>query len=162
MKKDKKTLLNLLMAGLTVFSGCANNKKVNDIPNKIDYTVNTEANTKNIKYKDGDYEVTTAKDHEGYYCKAKVSIKDNKITNIEWNIYDLYNKIFDEKYEEVYAGNNFYQQQCRDDLKGAKTYGPKLVEVQNINKVDAISGATWSNRIFKSAIGLALEKAECK
>ena len=153
-------LINLLLVGLTFTSGCANNKKADDSAKNIVTSVNTETNTNEIKYKDGDYKIKTDADTEGFYCKAKVTIKNNKITNVEWNIYDSNDRVFDEKYEEVYVGNAYYQQQCRDDLKGAKTYGPKLVEVQNVQNVDAVSGATWTNRIFKSAINSALEKAK--
>lgn len=148
MRKGAKLLVVLLLVGLTILSGCAGSNKTKD------------AKTGEIKYKDGVYEVKTEPDHEGYYCTAKVTIKDGKISNVEWNIYDFTNRIFDEKYEEIYVGNTVYQEQCKNDLKGAATYGPKLVEVQNINAVDAISGATWTNKHFKAAIKLALKKAK--
>lgn len=154
MRKKLKVLVNFLLLGLTFASGCASNKK------EITASVNDETRISEIQYLDGEYEVITEKDYEGFYCKAKVTIKSNKITNVQWNIYDTDDKIFDEKYEEVYAGQPIYQQQCRDDLKGAKTYGPKLVDVQDIMKVDAISGATWANEKFKLVVSLALEKAK--
>jgi major membrane immunogen (membrane-anchored lipoprotein) len=160
MRKRTKVLVNLFLLGLTFTTGCANNKKADDNTKEMAASVNNETVTNEIKYRDGEYEVTTDKDYEGFYCKAKITIKNNKITNVEWNIYDSDDKIFDEKYEEVYAGQPIYQQQCRDDLKGAKTYGPKLVEVQDIMKVDAISGATWANENFKLVINLALKKAK--
>lgn len=131
-------------------------RKQEDVDTKnIVASVNDE-----IKYKDGEYEVKSDRDYQDFYCKAKVTIKNNKVINVEWNIYDVNDRVFDESYEEVYVGEPIYQQQCRDDLKGAKTYGPKLVEVQNIKKVDAISGATWANEMFKLVISLALEKAK--
>ena len=157
MKKGTIVLVILFLVGLTFTSGCTSNKKTDENAT----AVSNEAKTNEIKYKDGDYEVQTEKDHEGYYCIATVSIKDNKITNVEWNIYDSVNGIiFDEKYEKIYVGNPTYIQQCRDDLKGAETYGPKLIEVQDIEKVDAISKATWTNIHFKNAVKLALEKAK--
>ena len=114
------------------------------------------------KYKEGVYEVQDTPDYEGYYCKAKVTIANNQIVNVEWNIFDQGRKdrVFDETYEEVYAGNTVYQQQCRDNLKGAKTYGAKLIETQDLNKVDSISGATWSYKKFKKIMELALEQAK--
>jgi major membrane immunogen (membrane-anchored lipoprotein) len=159
MRKSQKLLVILLLIGLMVTSGCANNKKVGDNIKKVDTKVTVETKTKEIKYKDGNYEVKTEKDAEGFYCKAKVTIKDKKITNVEWNIYDFEDRVFDETYEEVYSGEPKYQKQCRNDLKGAITYGPKLMETQDIKKVDSISGATWSNKNFKKAINLALQKA---
>jgi len=40
------------------------------------------------------------------------------------------------------------------------TYADKLVEVQDPNEVDAVSGATVSNKEFKEAVWDALEKAK--
>ena len=113
------------------------------------------------KYKDGTYEVETKPDYEGYITKAKVTIKKDKITNIEWGIFDANrnNKPFDEKYEEVYIGNENYIQQCREDWKGSRTYSPELIETQDPNKVDAVSGATWTNNKFKEIVAKALESA---
>lgn len=113
-----------------------------------------------LKYRDGEYSITTEKDVEGYYCKAKVSVKNNKVSNVEWTIYDIDGRIFDDTYEKIYEGSPLYQQQCRDNLKGAVTFVPKLVETQDVDKVDSISGATWVNIIFKRAVNQALEKAK--
>jgi imidazolonepropionase-like amidohydrolase len=113
-------------------------------------------------YRGGVYEVQDAPDVEGYFCKAKVTIANQKIMGVEWNIFDRNrsNRIFDETYEEVYAGNKLYQQQCQDDLKGTKTYGPKLVETQDLHKVDAVTGATWAHKKFVNIMKSALEKAK--
>lgn len=155
MTKGTKILFSLFLIGLMFTSGCTNSNKSGENTNEITPTVNDE-----MEYKDGKYEVKTDNDLEGYVCEATVTIKENKITNVEWTIYDITGRVFDEKYEEIYAGSPEYQQQCRDNLAGAETYGPKLIEFQDIDKVDAISGATWSYLQFQKAIRLALEKAK--
>ncbi len=110
-------------------------------------------------HKDGKYTVESKPDYEGYYSKATVIIKDGKIKSIDWNIYDSKKRVFDEAYEEVFGNNQHYREQCRKDLSGSKIYGPKLIQVQNIDEVDAISGATWANKKFKEVVKLALEQA---
>jgi len=118
--------------------------------------------TAGAAYRDGTYEAQDKPDVEGYYAKAKIVVADGKITTVEWNIFDKYrnDRIFDETYEEVFAGNTLYQEQCRKDLAGAKIYGSKLVETQNLDNVDAISGATWAHKKFVNIMKPALEQAK--
>jgi major membrane immunogen (membrane-anchored lipoprotein) len=67
--------------------------------------------------------------------------------------------MFDEKYEKHFEGNTEYIQQSRNDWNGAQTYPKKLSETQDINKIDAISGATWSYNIFRASVNEALKNA---
>lgn len=39
-------------------------------------------------------------------------------------------------------------------------YPKKLSETQDINKIDAISGATWSYNIFRASVNEALKNAK--
>ena len=48
---------------------------------------------------------------------------------------------------------------AQDAVKKAAEYGPKLVEVQQLDKVDAIAGATVSYELFENAAGIALKQA---
>ncbi|MDP4089389.1 MAG: hypothetical protein Q8930_09005 [Bacillota bacterium] len=111
------------------------------------------------KLKDGDYEIQTKPDVEGYFSKAKVTIKDGKITNVDWKIIDSQNRVFDEKYEDVFPQAE-YKEQCRNDLKGAKSYVSQFIETQDLSKVDAIAAATWANTKFKEAMEMILGKAK--
>lgn len=120
----------------------------------------TEPESMEPAYKDGTYELITEKDYENYYVKASLVIKDSRISDFHYDIYDANNTdaLFDEQYEQ-YMGNEHYKQQCRDDLKGMKTYGPKLVETQSVDEVDVVTGATWTWKWFKQAANELLEKA---
>lgn len=153
----------LLSANLVLLSMINTNNVINCSPKKTIKNISSSNTTikkaKLAKYKDGTYNVKTNPDGEGYYCKAKVVIKNNKIASVDWHIYDSENRIFDEKYEKVFD-NQEYKQQCRSDLKGAKTYAAALVKKQDIEKVDAVSGATWTNGLFKTVMRVALEKAK--
>lgn len=118
-------------------------------------------NEKESEYKDGTYEAKTDIDGEGFYTEASVTVENGLIAKVDWTIYDSGNKRpFDETYEEVYVGNDHYIQQSRDDWKGSRKYSSDLIESQDLEEVDAVSGATWTNGKFKEAVGLALEKAK--
>jgi major membrane immunogen (membrane-anchored lipoprotein) len=69
------------------------------------------------------------------------------------------NEIFDEKYENHYREIPEYIQQCRNDWQGVQTYPGRLLGAQDINKVDAITGATWSFNLFKASLVAALTAA---
>lgn len=143
--KKKYLIMAAILAVLCSNSGCQSKKT---------------AEVGKAKYKNGIYEAKTDNDGEGFHCEAKVTISKNKITDVQWEIVDDKGRVFDKNYEKVYPDSELYQQQCRDDYKGAVTYGPKLIKTQDINKVDAISGATWSNNNFREVVSEALEKAE--
>lgn len=113
-----------------------------------------------VQYKDGTYELVSDKDFEGYFAKATLTIKDGQITDFNYELYDSNNgdRLFDETYEELMP-SQVYKQQCRDDLKGMKTYGPKLVETQSVDEVDVVSKATWTWKWFKEVAQELLDKA---
>jgi major membrane immunogen (membrane-anchored lipoprotein) len=152
MKKN----IGLLLSGLILFLFIATG---------LSYMNSAKAGSYNkragsVSYKDGTYTVKTSMDAEGFYSKATLVIKKGKIQRVTWNIIDNNNKVFDKNYEAVYTGNQVYIQQCRDEIKGIKIYGPKLIKVQAVEKVDAISKATWSYNKFKEVVSLALAKAK--
>lgn len=97
---------------------------------------------------------------ESYWGIAKITIKSGEITDLSFSIIDKNTgEVFDEKYENHYAGNDAYIQQCRNDLKGVNAYIKKFQKVKQLDKVDAISGATWAHNLFTEAVKIALEKA---
>ena len=99
--------------------------------------------------------------NEPYVGNVSIEIKKGTITNVKFSIMDTArNEIFNEKYEKHFEGNNLYMQQCRNDWKGVQTYPGILLKTQNIEKVDAVSGATWSNNIFKASVRKALEATQ--
>ena len=57
------------------------------------------------------------------------------------------------------AGDDKYKK-AQIAVQGFSTYADKLVEVQDPDQVDAVSGATVSNKEFKEAVWDALEKAK--
>lgn len=145
MKKKYLIMLTILVS-VTINSGCQNKS--------------TADQNQKIKYKNGNYEAKTDLDSDGFYTTAKVKISNNKIADVQWQIIDQNGRVFDKTYEEVFPDSETYKQQCRNDYKGAITYGPELIKSQDVNKVDLVSGATWSYNKFTKVVSLALKKSE--
>jgi major membrane immunogen (membrane-anchored lipoprotein) len=107
---------------------------------------------------DGTHRGTYVFDWEPYTATVELKIKNGKITDVSWIILDTQRNVpFDSTYERFMGGNALYIDQCRRDWKGSKTYGPKLIQVQNVDSVDAVTGATWTHMLFKRAVKDALK-----
>jgi major membrane immunogen (membrane-anchored lipoprotein) len=116
-------------------------------------------------YKDGVYTVDTPIDNEKYYTEATVEIKDGKIASVDWTIIDTGhdNEPFDEDYYKVMEPyGETCVQQSHDDWSGSRGYSDALIETQDVDQVDAVTGATWTNRKFKQVVKLALEQAKAE
>lgn len=98
-------------------------------------------------------------DSENFWGHVKLQIQDGKIVDVKFGIRDsTLHEPVDGKYEAHFVGNQEYIQQSRNDWKGVQDYPKKLLKKQNIEKVDAVSGATWSYNIFRSCVEEALKK----
>lgn len=118
-----------------------------------------------IKYLDGTYEGLSQHiyTNEPYWGKVRITIDKGMLTGINYIIRDSnLHETFSKNYKKHFKGNREYIQQCLNDWKGVQKYPKKLLGSQNINKIDALSGATWSYNIFKASAGEALKKAELK
>ena len=114
-------------------------------------------------FKDGSYEGKSRSIYtdEPFWGIIRITIKDGSFSAVNFMVRDSnLHETFSENYEKHYEGNQVYIEQCRNDWKGIQTYPKLLFETQNHNKIDAISGATWSYDIFKASLGEALKNAE--
>ena len=100
---------------------------------------------------------------EGYYkdesatVKVVITIKDKKIVDcVREERENKNNKIKDENYGKDDADLNYKKAQKAE--KNIEGYAKELVDVQDIDKVDSVSGATISYKRFKSAVKDALNK----
>jgi major membrane immunogen (membrane-anchored lipoprotein) len=113
-------------------------------------------------YPDGNYSGQSRSMYidEPYWGSVRFTLKNGQYTGISFIIRDSsLHEAFDSVYEKHFQGNDLYIQQCRNDWKGVQTYPKKLIEIQDINKVDATTGATWSYNIFKATVKDAMNKA---
>jgi major membrane immunogen (membrane-anchored lipoprotein) len=115
------------------------------------------------KYQDGNYSGLSRFIYtdEPYWGRVHITLQNDRVTGINFTIRDsALRETFDSTYEKHFKGNDLYIQQCRNDWKGVQTYPGKLIETQDIDKIDAISGATWSYNIFKASVKDAFIKAK--
>jgi len=113
-----------------------------------------------VTVKDGTYEGMSRGKYiyEPYWGRVRFTIKDGKYTEIRFGIRDSsLHETFDGKYEKHFEGNAEYIQQSRNDWKGVQTYPKNLAGKGDVNKLDAISGATWSYNIFRASVNEALK-----
>jgi major membrane immunogen (membrane-anchored lipoprotein) len=100
---------------------------------------------------------------EPYWGNVRFTIENGRFTSINFFIRDsALHEQFDGNYEKHFDGNDLYIQQCKNDWNGVQTYPGKLMETQDVDKLDAVSGATWSYNIFKASVKDALNKAKNK
>jgi major membrane immunogen (membrane-anchored lipoprotein) len=152
----KKTVAFLSVILLTIYLS------ISVYPRDLKIQVNSVQDTLK-KPKDGNYEGISRATYkyEPFWGIIHFTIKNGEFTDINFVIRDSsIHETFDGKYEKHFEGNAEYIQQSRNDWKGVQTYPRKLSEKQDINKIDAISGATWSYNIFKASVNEALKNAK--
>lgn len=136
-------LIGLLV--IFLFSGCGNDEPEEQAPSVA-------------SFQDGVYHAEYDRsDVRNWKAFVDVTVKDGKITEA---YYDYTNeagdlRTEDEGYTEGFsaANNGMTPREAFDEL------GVRLVEEQDIEKVDAVSGATHSSRNFNELVSAALENA---
>ncbi len=116
-----------------------------------------------VPLKDGVYSGTSRAIYidEPLYGSTRITIEDGQITKVDYTIRDsTKHEFFNGEYEKYMEGNELYIQQCRNDWKAMHSYPDSLLKYQDLDKVDAISGATWSYNIFRASALEALERAQ--
>lgn len=104
-----------------------------------------------IAYQNGTYQYIGKADGEGYHVEATMVVSGGAIQSMQWKIIDTLGRVFDDKYEKIFTGNNVYIQQCRDNLSGMQGFVPELIKEQDPKTVDTVSGATWAYNKFEEA-----------
>lgn len=110
------------------------------------------------KLKDGSYEGQSTPDSRGAYGIVKLEVKDGKISSAEFLQYNADGSLKDESYGKQSGEENY--KKAQDALEASKKYPEKLVETQDVEKVDSITGATSSWKQFQEAAKDALAKAK--
>jgi major membrane immunogen (membrane-anchored lipoprotein) len=128
-----------------------------------DKTATTSLMDSSANYLDGTYHGQSRASYtsEPYWGQVYISVNDGFFTTINFAIRDSnLHEAVDSMYGVIhYAGNPEYMQQCVNDGHGIEIYPQRLLELQNIDNIDAITGATWSYNIFIAATEDALKDA---
>jgi major membrane immunogen (membrane-anchored lipoprotein) len=115
------------------------------------------------KLRDGVWSAETKPDYEGYFCRVTLTVNKGRITGCDWEIRDANrkNRLFDETYgPEVFKNQKLYQKQSEENLQGMKAYIDQLLATQSLEKVDAVTGATWARGKFEEALIAVLKEAK--
>jgi uncharacterized protein with FMN-binding domain len=154
----KKCRLYTFISFLVMFSGISCLSSAQDFK-----TADKISKDSLSKYRDGTYHGQSRASYTGepYWGSVQITLKNGFFTNVIFTIRDsALHETFDGNYEKHFYGNPVYIRQSRNDWNGVQAYPKKLSELQDINKVDAISGATWSYNIFRESVNEALRKAK--
>jgi uncharacterized protein with FMN-binding domain len=144
-------LLLTIIASTSISSG-----QDNKLPEKI-------LKDSSVTYKDGTYEGKSRAKYiyEHFWGSVQLTLKNGIFTDIRFVIRDSnLHETFNENYEKHFAGNEEYIQQSRNDWKGVQAYPKKLEGKPDTDKIDAISGASWSYNIFRASVKEALKNAK--
>jgi major membrane immunogen (membrane-anchored lipoprotein) len=107
-----------------------------------------------LHYNDGFYKAESKGRYlsENYWGHVGITVEGTIITAVNFFIRDSStHEYVDSMYGVIhYQSNPDYMQQCVNDGNGIKIYPQRMLQYQNIDDVDVISGATWSHNIFDS------------
>lgn len=160
----KKMTLRVFASTLALaafcFAGCSKNEGTAVQPQEQATTVKAQPA---VHYKDGTFHAFTGiKDDWGGNAEITITIVGGKITACEFLSYDKDGKLKDADYgktDGVIKNAGLYKI-AQAALAGAAQYGQKLIQTQELEKVDAVAGATVSHELFQNAAGIALKQAK--
>ncbi len=107
--------------------------------------------------KDGDFSGTYTSEENGSTTTVNLTIKDQKIVACELIAKDAQGNIKGENYGKD-AGDKNYQL-AQKAVAGMQQYPAMLIETQNVDDVEAVSGASISLIEFRIAVKAALDQA---
>ncbi len=109
-------------------------------------------------FRNGSYEGRSTDDSRGAYGIVSVKVEGGKIASAEFVQYNADGTIKGERYGEE-AGEENYKI-AQKALEQSKKYPEQLMQTQNVEQVDAVTGATTSWKQFQEAAKDALAKAK--
>ena len=159
MEKTTLRIFTIILAlAAFCFAGCSKNEGTAQQTGQSAQETQTA-----VRYKDGIYKaVSGIKDDWGGNAEVTITVKDGKITDCEFLSYEKDGTLKGEDYgktDGVIKNAGLYKI-AQNAIKNAEKYGPKLVETQRLDKVDAIAGATVSYELFENVVGIALKQAK--
>lgn len=109
-------------------------------------------------FRDGTYEGRSTDDSRGAYGIVTVKIEGGKIASAEFVQYNADGTVKAEKYGEEDGEENY--KIAQKALEQSKKYPEQLIRTQDVEQVDAVTGATTSWKQFQEAAKDALAKAK--
>lgn len=169
MNQKWKTYGAILTAGVTALTlaGCGDNKEAPKAESQQSGLATFKApkiDTKGMlaKAKDGTFTGQSKPNDRGGYTELTITIENHKITAAKFVGYNKDGSIKGEDYGKTNGKieNKVYYNKAQMALQANTSYAEALLQKQEVNKVDGISGATDSYILFFDASQKALEAAE--
>jgi major membrane immunogen (membrane-anchored lipoprotein) len=112
-------------------------------------------------YRDGSYTGSSGADDTGAYGTVTITIGGGKITACEYVTWQKDGTIKDENYGKVNGeiSNQTYYDKAQLAVAAMEQYAAQYLETQDLQKLDAVSGATIAYNQFIESVDDALEKA---
>lgn len=108
-------------------------------------------------YRDGTYQGEAINQEQGGGTTVEITITQGEITECYMHAVDKEGNPKDENYGKDSGAVNYEKAQLA--VEAMKQYPDLLIEAQNIDDVDAVSGATVTHKEFQMAVKDALKKA---
>ncbi|MDR0722782.1 MAG: FMN-binding protein [Treponema sp.] len=112
-------------------------------------------------YQDGAYTGTSSLDDTGAYGEVRLTVAGGKIRQCRFVTWQKDGTIKDEHYGKINGeiSNQDFYDKAQLAVRAMEHYAAQYVEVQDLKKIDAVSGATIAYHQFIEAVEQALEKA---
>jgi major membrane immunogen (membrane-anchored lipoprotein) len=148
MKKKILSVLGILSMSICMLAGCGSQ-------NYADGTYTGKSSV---------YESDEDEGNGNGYGVVTITIKDNTITACTYETYEPDGTLKDADYgmQNGEVANRDYYNKAQKAIAACEKYAEALVSKNDINEVDAISGATINYDNFTEAVKDALKQAEVK
>lgn len=169
MKKISALLLAAAVS-VTLFAGCGNNnaeknnaatnntKVENKEENNKEENNKEEENKEEVALQDGTFRAEKKDfDEHGWKAFAEVTVKEGKIEAV---VFDYTNEAGDLKTADEEYNKNMEEKAGTSVAKAAEELAAQLVEKQNVEEVEVVTGATSSTEDFKAVVTAALEASK--
>jgi major membrane immunogen (membrane-anchored lipoprotein) len=114
------------------------------------------------EYRDGVYTGTSRPDESGAYGSIRITVSGGKISDCDFITIQKDGSIKDEDYGKINGeiSNVDFYNKAQLAVRAMEQYALDFVEKQDLNKIDAVSGATIAHDQFIEAADKALETAK--
>lgn len=153
MRTYRSGLVIAAVAVSLLLAGCGG-------PSGVKSTSGQQGSSTGGNYKDGTYSAKSSPDELGGVGEITLTVEKGKITKADYKGIQVTGQLKDAEYGKTIGNiNQDYYNKAQRAVKGAATYAPRLLETQDAEKIDAVSGATISYNQFVEATKKALDKA---
>lgn len=161
MNKNRLCSIIICIIGIAVVLcnlGACSKDKASGMPQ-------TRQRTLSPHYRDGTYKARSSiEDDWGGYAELILTVKDGVISECTFLSYEKDGTLKDENYgkQDGVIKNAGLYKIAQNAIKNAALYGQNLVETQDLEKVDSITGATISYKLFQNAAQTVLTQAKAE